>query len=254
MIFNKSAKYYDAFLKDKYGNCTKKEVEGLIKIINKYKPNSRTILDLACGTGRHSLIFGKKGYSVIGVDKSKKMIDIAMDKDDYSTRPGLDNVLFKVGDMKNFDLNYKSDIVLSLFESLGYVTKQKELEKVLKNINKHLKRGGLFIVDLINGERALKSDTKIKIRTIRTKNECIERKSVPLFNFDKDIITIKQLSTHYFTNNSSGYHIRFLEEHKMRYFFIDEMIKLLENTGFKVLERKDRRNSWAYRLICKKVK
>ncbi|MDY0130988.1 MAG: methyltransferase domain-containing protein, partial [Methanosarcina vacuolata] len=64
-VFGDYSKYYNLLYKDKEYS---KEVEYVVNLINKYNPNSKTILDLGCGTGRHDELFAKYGYSVCGID------------------------------------------------------------------------------------------------------------------------------------------------------------------------------------------
>jgi 2-polyprenyl-3-methyl-5-hydroxy-6-metoxy-1,4-benzoquinol methylase len=45
---------------------TEQQVDFIIKTLN--LSGEERILDLACGYGRHSLSFARKGYSVVGVD------------------------------------------------------------------------------------------------------------------------------------------------------------------------------------------
>lgn len=56
------------------------EVAGLCRLLKRFNtlPNSK-ILDYSCGIGRHSILFAKKGYSVVGYDPSSYYLKIAND-------------------------------------------------------------------------------------------------------------------------------------------------------------------------------
>lgn len=71
-MFENYGEYYD---NEPFTKGTKGEVDFIEKEINCDK--SRKILDVGCGTGRHALELARRGYSVVGVDLSKSMLDKA---------------------------------------------------------------------------------------------------------------------------------------------------------------------------------
>ncbi len=102
------------------------------------------ILDLACGTGRHSRYVRSRGFRTTGIDLSKRNISIASQYAD-------DLLEFFIQDMrKPFRINYYN-IVMNLFTSFGYFDDIKDNEKVLKSVKSALKPGGVFILDFMNG-------------------------------------------------------------------------------------------------------
>ena len=71
------SKIYD-FL---YTNKDYTKETNLIKIIlKKYLPNSKSLLDLGCGTGLYSNLITKLNFNVVGVDRSSNMLSIAKRK------------------------------------------------------------------------------------------------------------------------------------------------------------------------------
>ena len=126
---------YDIFNKDKK---YKEEAKFVDKIIQKYKKNSKTILELGTGTGSHAIFLAKK-YNYTGVEKSGEMIKICEEKK-------IKAKIFKQ-DIRNLKLNKKYDIIIALFCVVVYLTNINEFIKTLKNVHKHLNKGGLFIFD-----------------------------------------------------------------------------------------------------------
>ena len=57
--FNKIARYYDLIYKDKNYDD---EVNYIDNLLEKYLKSEKKILELGCGTGKHALLFKKKGY------------------------------------------------------------------------------------------------------------------------------------------------------------------------------------------------
>ena len=85
-IFDKFAIYYDLIYHDK---SYVKEVNFIVKTLKKYgKKNIQNILDIGCGTGSHSVLLAKKGFSITGIDRSKQALDIAREKFNANNQKG----------------------------------------------------------------------------------------------------------------------------------------------------------------------
>src|SRR3972149_442231 len=77
-VFKKQyAEFYDYLYQDK---DYERECDFIEAAFNKYGCRVKTILDLGCGTGGHALILSRRGYHVVGVDRSREMIGIAKRK------------------------------------------------------------------------------------------------------------------------------------------------------------------------------
>ena len=135
------AMVYDLFMKDVEYDEWVKYIE---KIWQKNGLNPKIVADLGCGTGNVTLRLAKKDIEMIGVDLSYDMLSIAKNK---AYEQGKD-ILFLCQDMREFELFGTVDCVLSLFDSLNYITEKEDLLKVFKLVNNYLNPGGLFIFDL----------------------------------------------------------------------------------------------------------
>ncbi|MFX0137457.1 MAG: class I SAM-dependent methyltransferase, partial [Candidatus Hodarchaeota archaeon] len=133
------------FSKDHWERATK-EVDKIISLLE-ISPKAY-ILDLCCGPGRHSLEFARRGFKVLGIDRTLKYLEKARKQ---AKTEGL-NVEFLQEDMRNFCKPNTFDVVLNLFTSFGYFENQKDDEKVLKNIYLSLKTGGKLLLDLVGKE------------------------------------------------------------------------------------------------------
>jgi SAM-dependent methyltransferase len=116
-----------------------------------------SILDLACGKGRHCIFLNKKGFDVTGIDISAQSIEAARKSEN-------DTLTFFLHDMrKPFRINY-FDCVLNLFTSFGYFEDTKDNEQVVNSAQQGLKRGGYFVIDFMNSSKVLhelvKEETK----------------------------------------------------------------------------------------------
>lgn len=110
----------------------------------KLKPGSR-VLDLACGTGRHSVLLARRGAFVIGVDKTDAYLKVAR-----RAARGLPNCLFARGDMRRLPFNGEFDAAMNVWTSFGYFDKESDDLKALKGVARALKPGGLFLIDLLD--------------------------------------------------------------------------------------------------------
>ena len=110
----------------------------------KLKPGAR-VLDLACGTGRHSVLLARRGAFVVGVDKTEAYL-----KEARKAARGLANCLFARGDMRRLPFNGEFDAAMNLWTSFGYFAKPSDDLKALKGVARALKPGGLFLIDLLD--------------------------------------------------------------------------------------------------------
>jgi SAM-dependent methyltransferase len=107
-------------------------------------PDGGTILDLACGKGRHSRYLNKIGYDVTGIDLSVNSIAHAKQFENHRLH-------FKVHDMcrpypKQFDA------VFNLFTSFGYFENDDDNLNTIKAIKADLNDTGFGVIDFMNTE------------------------------------------------------------------------------------------------------
>ncbi len=126
---------------------TKSEV-GLFSSILQASKDS-VILDLACGQGRHSLELARQGYSkVFGLDRSHYLIRKAKS---IMQQEGL-KVNFKEGDARKLPFETDMfDVVMILGNSFGYFESTEDDVKILKEVYRILKPGGIFLIDVADG-------------------------------------------------------------------------------------------------------
>jgi len=107
-----------------------------IELFRKVVKNSEKVLDIGCGTGHPSLYIAKDVGSIIGIDKSERMIKIAKNR---LKRSRVDNIIFEVGDAASLKFPDKSFDVVILCGSLATLSDKK---KSLQEIKRVLKKNG----------------------------------------------------------------------------------------------------------------
>jgi ubiquinone/menaquinone biosynthesis C-methylase UbiE len=136
LLHNNLAKYYNRLysFKDYLDEAVR-----LQNLIIKYsESDGNSLLDVACGTGLH-IKYLKDDFVCTGVDISKAMLKIA--------RKNVKGVTFKEADMKTLRLKKQFDVIVCLLSSIGYVKTPARLETTIENFSKHLKKGGLVLVE-----------------------------------------------------------------------------------------------------------
>ncbi len=216
-MYTKSENYYDAIYEPmKDYSKESRQLRQLIKRHKKSKGNA--LLDVACGTGQH-LPFLRKSFKVQGLDADAKMLAIARKRN-----PG---IRFHRANMVNFELSEKFDVITCLFSSIGYVKTLSRLRNAIRSMVKHLKPGGVLIVEPWLTPQAFKrghvgavfvNQPKLKIARI---------------NIVKLQGRVSTMTFHYLIGTPKG--IRYFKEpHTLGLFTSDECLAALRDCGLKV--------------------
>ena len=208
------AKYYDLLYAWK---PYEKEANIIHDIIQKNKKTSGSeMLDVACGTGNH-IQFLKKHYKITGTDLNKDMLKVAKKK--------FPKLKFQQSNMISFDLKQKFDVVTCLFSSIGYVKNYANLKKTIASFSKHLKTGGVLIIEPFITKEAYKSgkphanfvnEPEVKICRM---NYSQKRDNIAILDFHFLIATKKGI----------GY---LRDKHELGLFDIDKFLGILKDNGF----------------------
>src|SRR4051812_47649865 len=130
-MYTKSAKFYDQLYDFKdYGAA----VEELREYLQRLLPNAKTLLDVACGTGRHLEHLGRH-FQVEGLDINEQFVGMA--------RRRCPGATFHQLDMTAFDLGRTFDVVTCLFSAVAYVKSVENLRYTVANLARHANPGGI---------------------------------------------------------------------------------------------------------------
>jgi SAM-dependent methyltransferase len=128
-----------------YSNRDEKEAASFIdKLVDYLHPRpGSSMLDVACGRGRHARYLADKGFNVTGIDLSEESIAAARKLEN-------DHLSFFQHDMRlPFRINY-FDVVFNFFTSFGYFETRHENDNALRTLANSLKPGGRLVLDYLN--------------------------------------------------------------------------------------------------------
>jgi ubiquinone/menaquinone biosynthesis C-methylase UbiE len=199
----------------------KSQTEKQLQFLKTHLRSDGYVLDIACGTGRHSIPLSQEGYGIVGLDVSVNLLRIAKQRSS--------KVAVVLGDMQH--LPFKDEAfaaAISIDTSFGYLLSEKEDRFSLAEVQRVLFHQGVFVVDVFNREgliikyRNEKQSSKLKEypsfflqqkRTISKKGDLL-----------CDLWTIRE--------KASGQLAVF--EHTVRLYKRDKLEGLLEKTSFSV--------------------
>ena len=179
------------------------------------------VLELGCGTGTFTELLAKDGYDMIGVDNSAEMLETAALKKEKS---GLD-ILYLMQDMREFELYGTVRAVISVCDSLNYITEEEELCEVFRLVNNYLDPGGIFIFDF---------NTTYKYRELlgdRTIAESREECSFIWDNYYYEEEKINEYELSLFIREEEDLYRRYQETHYQKAYELEIMKELLEKAG-----------------------
>ena len=143
-----------------YKNRNDEEAQAFMDNITHYlnMPENGTILDLACGKGRHSIYLNQLGYNVLGADLSENSIAEANKNSNESLH-------FKVHDMRE-PFEEKFDAIFNLFTSFGYFESDDDNLTTLKAIKESLSEYGFAVIDFMNVNQVIETLVPEEVKTV----------------------------------------------------------------------------------------
>ena len=214
---------YDALYADKdYGA----ECDLLEEIFRGTDRPVRSVLDLGCGTGRHSVELARRGYELVGVDLSEGMLDRARR---LAISEGVAAALRSCwGISRKIHVGRRFDAVLSMFAVVGYQIADSAVRATLANVRRHLEPGGTFVFDVWYGPAVLAVGPSARVKVVPTSDGEIERRAVGALEPESHVCVVTYELTRRHTGQSD---VTAFETHRMRYFFEEELGGFLKEAG-----------------------
>ncbi len=125
---------------------TEREVEGIVRLLN--LPAGSSLLDLCCGHGRHTIALARRGFYMSGLDLSPVFLQQARNE---AVRKGV-QVRWVESDMRQIPFEDEFEAVINIFTAFGYLESEEEDQRVLQQVQRALKPGGLFLLETMHRE------------------------------------------------------------------------------------------------------
>lgn len=201
-----------------YNHRNETDAEDHIKLILKtiLLRDDAKILDMACGSGRHSIMLSRKGYDITAVDLSSNLISVAKEN---AAKENL-KINFVQSDIRTFNTSQRFDLVLNLFTSFGYFDNDDENFAVLKKAHDYLKNDGYFVLDYFNTNYLMNNLIAYSKEQIGY-SEFIQERKIEGKRVKKKISIIKGSITKEY-------------EESVRMYDKNELTKVLINIGFDI--------------------
>lgn len=187
------------------------------------------VVDLGCGTGTLTELLYRKGYDMIGVDNAGEMLNVAMEK---RTQSGSE-ILYLLQDMRELELYSTVGTVVSVCDSVNYLLEEEELLETFSLVNNYLYPGGIFIFDF---------NTDYKYREIIGDTTIAENREDCSFiweNYYDPESGVNEYDLTVFVQEDGDSFRRFTETHYQRGYTPEQMKKLIEKAGMRLVEMKD---------------
>lgn len=179
------------------------------------------ILDIGCGRGRVSIPLASLGRSVTGLDSNQGYLEVARQR---SADLGVDVDWRCMADVELDDKN-QFDGAISLFTSFGYHSDAVNRE-VLERVARALRPDGVLILEIQNRD-APRTFEEASAEEITPSGQRIEKRYV----FDPRTSRRSMTFSYFEGDQATG-----VGSLDYRLYSVHEMLRLLEETGFKDVE------------------
>lgn len=150
--------YYHILYKSRDNHEARVFIKSLVGLLQ--LPEASSVLDLACGKGRHSITLNEFGYKVLGVDLSAQSIA-------HANQFSNSSLSFAVQDMREPIQSKRFDAVFNLFTSFGYFSSKHENEKVCQAMAQMLNAGGKLVIDFMNSQKVIQNLVPSELKKVQ---------------------------------------------------------------------------------------
>jgi len=223
MVYGSFAYYYDRFMDNiPYDEWTA-YLQGLLK---EQGVKDGLVLELGCGTGKVTRRLKACGYDMIGLDISEEMLEMAQNREN-------DGILYLHQDMCEFELYGTVAAVVSVCDTMNYITEPEDLIEVFRLVNNYLDPGGCFIFDL---------KTRHYYRTVLAENVFAENRedcSLIWENYYDEENSLNEYDLTIYAETSDGLYQRFEETHCQRAWGLEEIKNIINEAGMEFVTAYD---------------
>tara|TARA_B100000902_G_scaffold399291_1_gene469458 strand:+ start:3603 stop:4358 length:756 start_codon:yes stop_codon:yes gene_type:complete len=154
--------YYSLLHKHFQKNIKIEHVNHMIKKYISFNNNTSKLLDIGCGTGIYTNLFGQYFNKTYGIDITDGMIDKCINENNNK------NISYFCTDIHDFNYN-NFDMIISISQVLNHIPNHTSLEKFFDLVYDKLNTNGLFIFDIFNSNFIINNNYGSEKRVL-TKN------------------------------------------------------------------------------------
>ena len=193
------------------------------------------VCELGCGTGQMTRRLADAGYEMIGIDLSAEMLDIAREAEYDRVEDLEQSILYLQQDMREFELYGTVAAIVSLCDSMNYITDEASLLQVFRLVNNYLDPGGLFLFDM---------NTEYKYKELLSNTTIAENREDASFiwenffdeetginEYDLTIFRKAELELEDEDGSTDALFERFTETHLQKAYSFDTIKRLLAEAG-----------------------
>ena len=195
----------------------------ITEILKEYGIPDGLVLDLGCGTGSMTELLAGAGYDMIGVDASEEMLELAYEKRAESGH----DILYLLQDMREFELYGTVRAIVSVCDSLNYITEEDELLHVFRLVRNYLDPDGVFFFDM----NTIYKYSKMLGETTIAENR--EEGSFIWENYYDPEEQLNQYDLTLYIRDEDDRYTRFEETHIQKAYALERVLELLQQAGMK---------------------
>lgn len=195
----------------------------ITEILKEYGISDGLVLDLGCGTGSMTELLADAGYDMIGVDASEEMLELAYEKRAESGH----DILYLLQDMREFELYGTVRAIISVCDSLNYITEEEDLLQVFRLVWNYLDPDGVFFFDM---------NTIYKYSEMLGETTIAENREEGSFIWENYYDPEEQLNQYDLTlyiRDEDDRYTRFEETHIQKAYALERVLELLQQAGMK---------------------
>jgi len=197
---------------------TTKEVDGIVSLLA--LPTGSNILDLCCGHGRHTIALAQRGYQLTGQDLSEVFLHEAQVQADAQQV----QVRWVHSDMRTIPFEREFDAVINIFTAFGYLEDEDEDQKVLQQVHKALKPGGIFLMETVQRDGLMRHYNSQAISKYPDGLIVLEERTFDLL-MSRNEVVMTMLT-------SDGHRAEY--RHSLRIYTLTELVHMLTVAGLQV--------------------
>lgn len=201
----------------------------LTGLLREYNIEDGLVLELGCGTGNMTELLADNGYDMIGIDNAAQMLQKAMEKNAEPEH----KILYLQQDMREFELYGTVRAIVSICDSMNYVTEEDELLEVFRLVNNYLDPGGIFIFDI---------NTVYKYEELLGDSTIAENREEGSFIWENEYDRETGLNIYgltLFLPEDKGLYRKYEEVHYQQAYTLDQIKSLAEQAGLEFVTAYD---------------